>query len=563
MVSGFLKYLMYLSISGRLKKFYASLDSPYSAQVERLTEMIERNADTEFGREHLFDRIKTVEEYKKSVPIQSYSDFKPYLESMREGKNNILVADTVSMFGVTSGSTAEPKFIPITRRFTVEYHNSHLIWMYNMVKDRDARVIGSIFSMVSPAEEGRTAGGIPYGSSSGKQYRDQSIPIRLLHPIPYSAFLLHDMATKYRVALTLALRNDLRVVNSVNPSTLLLIADTLANIGEELIESIAACSFNGLQEIPEELRVILEKGLRPLPGRVKRLREILRTDGILTPRVVWPNICAINTWQGGSAPFYLDKVRECWGDAPQRCLGLRATEGMFSIPLQDYTPNAVLAINGHFMEFVEAESELRPDSPTLLAHELEVGRQYRLIITTSSGLYRYDLGDIVEVTGRLKNTPEVAFIHKAGGVLSVTGEKVYENHIVEVMSRIVGSSEYGISDFSVTIELNAGVRYVLLAEFVPGRDMGNLQSLLNSFDSELSRVNCEYSDKRRSGRLERPVLYILGRGTYSRYREYLVNQGRPDGQIKPMHLIKPYGKGSVEDSTDDFIRMAELLARIE
>ena len=563
MVSGFLKYLMYLSIAGRLRKFYASLERPGESQVERLTDMIGHNADTEFGRDHLFAKISNVSEYKRSVPIRSYNEFKPYLDRMLGGRNNVLVADKVSMFGVTSGSTAEPKFIPITRRFTVEYHNSHLLWMYNMVRDRDSRVIGSIFSMVSPAEEGRTVGGIPFGSSSGKQYRDQSIPIRALHPIPYSTFLLPEMQTKYHVALTLALRKDLRVINSVNPSTLITIGDILARNGEELLADMASCRFDNITGIPAKLRVILEKHLRPVPARVARLREILKVDGVLTPRAVWPNICAINTWQGGSAAFYLDKVKQLWGNAPQRCFGLRATEGMFTVPLRDSTPSAVLAVNGHFMEFAEAESELKPDSPTLLASELEHGKRYRLIITTSSGLYRYDLGDIVEVTGRVRNTPEVAFLHKAGGVLSLTGEKVYESHIVEVMSGIAGRVGYEITGFTVTVELQDSARYVLLLELAEVQSESALRSVLSLFDSELSRVNCEYRDKRCSGRLQPPIIYLLKSGTYDRYRELLVKRGRPDGQIKPLHLIKPYGEGRVEDSPDEFIQTAEFLVRVE
>ena len=563
MLSKFLKYLMYLSIAKRLQKFDLALEAPALAQKEKFKDIISRNVGTEFGEKYSFKNIKTISDYRKAVPIKDYTGFKPYVDLMIKGKENILVAGKVNMFGVTSGSTAAPKFIPITRHFTVEYHNSHLIWMYNMVKSRSDSVIGSIFTMVSPATEGLTEGGIPYGSSSGKQYRDQSIPIRALHPIPYSAFLIDDIQSKYHVALAFALGKDIRVVNSVNPSTLVMIAKILADRGEMLVEDLAASQFNNIPSSKQNLRSVLSKRLKPVPDRVDFLRDIIKRNGTLTPKAVWPNICAINTWQGGNAPFYLSKVSSLWGSAPQRCFGLRATEGMFSIPLDDFTASAVLAVNGHFLEFIEDGCEVKEDSATLLAHELEVGKRYRVVITTSSGLYRYDLGDVVEVTGMRKNTPEVAFLHKAGGVLSITGEKVYEDQVVDVMSFVSTKLDYDIVGFSVTIEIAENVRYALIVELSHLPDDAWNKKLIDMFDSELKKQNIEYRDKRASGRLHKPVLVIIKSGSYEKHRDLLVSKGRHDGQIKPPHLLKVQKEGKVSADTHEFFEYAEIVGRFE
>ncbi len=563
MLSNFLKKLMYLSVARRLHLFDQALLDPATAQRARFSAIIGRNRDTVFGREHGFSRISTIDEYRRAVPIREYLDFKEYIDPMCDGKEGVLVAANVEMFGVTSGSSAEPKFIPITREFTHEYHNSHLLWMYNMVKDRSAGVVGSIFSMVSPAQEGLTAGGIPYGSSSGKQYRDQSVPIRMLHPIPYPVFLIKNLEAKYHVALVIALGSDIRVANSVNPSTLVMIADILAAKGGELLADLESGELKNAPDFSGELKQRIIKDLKPVPARVAFLRRILDSDGVLTPKRVWPNLCAINTWQGGNAPFYLAKVARLWGEAPQRCLGLRATEGMISIPLADATASAPLAVNGHFLEFVEDGIKVKGDTPTLLAHELDPGKKYRLIITTSAGLYRYDLGDIVRVSGMRGNTPEVEFLHKAGGVLSVTGEKVYEDQVVMVMSRITSGIACEVLGFSVTVELAEQVRYILAVEL--GRDCteAELEILVSKFDSELKRVNMEYRDKRASGRLAMPVLILLARGAYAAYRSQLVGMGRPDGQLKPPHILQPQCEGMTSGATCSFFDVARIERRFE
>ncbi len=564
MIGRFLKNLMYLAVAGRLKKFTASLESPEEAQLERFWKILANASGTVFAADHSFAKIRSIDDYRKAIPIRDYSGFFPYIDSMLSGAENVLVSDPVNMFAVTSGSTAQPKFIPITRSFTVEYHNSHLIWMYYMMKQRSDKIIGSIFSMVSPAEEGRTSGGIPYGSSSGKQYRDQSIPIRALHPLPYSLFLISNPQVKYYAALILALLYDLRAVNSVNPSSLVMLANFLRDNSEMMIEDISSRKLSIANELPADIKaVILARLSHVKKSRINHLRNVISNEGWLLPKAVWSNISAINTWQGGNAPFYLGRVRELWGNAPQRCLGLRATEGMFTIPLEDNSASGVLAVNGHFMEFIEDGVEVGAETATLLAHELEIGKRYRLIITTSSGLYRYDLGDIVEVTGMNKNTPEVAFLHKAGGVLSITGEKVYEDQLVAVMSRICRKYAKKVNGFSVSVEFTDRVRYVLLLELEYNIAADKLEELLCEFDNGLAQENIEYRDKRKSGRLEHPFLLLLEKGSYQRFRESLVLQGRPDGQIKPLHIIKPYGKGLITDSDADFFRSAVVRKRIE
>lgn len=539
----FLRYAQHLPLRGRLTRYFASLDAPEATQAARLRDILAANVGTVFGREHGFAAIENADAYRRAVPVRPYAAFAPYIERMRNSEGDVLVAQPVTMFAMTSGTEAAPKYVPVTRRFTVEHHYMHLMWMWQMINARPLRIIGPVLTLVSPAETERTPGGIPCGASSGKQYRDQSIPLRRMHPVPYEVFLIPDCLRKYYAMLLFALNSDVRTVNSVNPSSLALLADVLNDYAGPLLDDLAFGTLGAMPGFSADERITLGRRLRPAPARAAALRALLRRERRLLPRDVWPNLAAINTWQGGCAPFYLPRVRAAWGDAPQRDWGLRATEGIFSVPHADGTASGTVATGAHFLEFfdvTDGETEPGEFPETRLAHELEPGRRYRLICTTSGGLYRYDMGDIVEVTGFNRRTPEIAFLHKAGGTLSVTGEKVTASHAARAGT--AAAREVGPLDgFTVTVEMLATPRYAIYAEPAPGHELpeGRLPALAATLERELAAANIEYRDKRASGRLAPPVAYALPRGSYRAWRAYRVNHGSPDGQIKPPQLLRP------------------------
>src|SRR5262249_34888412 len=116
--------------------------------------------------------------------------------------------------------------------------------------------------------------------------------------------------------------------------------------------------------------------------------------------------------------------------------------GHHTIPLHDGRPEGVLAISGNYYEFVPVE-EIQCQRPTALeCHELEVGREYYLVVTTSSGLYRYDLGDVVRCTGYLGQAPLLEFLHKGVHWSDMEGEKVSEYQVVQAVS--AASHELGL-----------------------------------------------------------------------------------------------------------------------
>ncbi len=533
--------LFSLVMRPRMKRFKTDLQNPLAAQERRLHEILAANANCVFGQEHGFGAINGFDDFRSAIPIRAYEDFIPWIERMKRGEPNQLVSQPVDMFATTSGTSSVPKFCPVTQRFTIEHHSQHLLWMFHLAQDHPRIMHGAFLSLISPAESGRTTGDIPYGSSSGRQYQNQALPIRRRHAVPYEVFQLNDYDARYHALLVFALGKEISIATSVNPSTLVLLANLMAEQAEPLLADLARGKLEHAPGLSPDTRRLLEAKLQPAPKRAAFLRETIKVNNKLLPRFAWPHLAVIVTWQGGSAPFYLAQLDELWGRVPRRCLGLRASEGTFSIPLADNTANGVLAAGGHVMEFLPEDCPVTPGVRTLLAHELERGRRYRIIITTSGGFYRYDLADIVEVTGFNNQTPEITFLHKTGNVLSITGEKVTEDQVVKVM-RDIESTGAALRGFTVTLEMVQPPRYVLAVE--PGDvSMEVLREMPAGFDRGLRAVNEEYATKRESGRLAMPRLLLLASGAYRDFRKHLAQAGRPDGQIKPPHLVKPPGPG--------------------
>lgn len=566
-------------MSRPLSRFREAVKRPFASQEEALRRILRENADTEFGKRHGFAKMagkpgtELWRDFRRDVPIRGYADFLPEIERMKNGEANVLIPGRPEMFSLTSGTTSEPKFCPVNRTFIKEHHRQHLLWMYNVYNDHPRVNEGKYLVVASPSEMGRTGGGIPFGAMSGKQLDVQSIPVRRRMAAPALIQHLPEAEDRWFNFLLFALAEEnLRVVTSVNPSTLVSMANRMNRDAERLIEHLAKGHPDADRREACPAARQLGQAFRPIPERAKRLGEIYRAEGQLRPAAAWPGLEMLLTWQGGSSSFYLPHVAALWGRTPQRCLGLRASEGTFTIPLRDHTASAVLAVGGHVMEFIpESQGDPKPGTPTLLAGQLEKDGLYRLVVTTSGGFYRYDMGDLVRVTGFNQRTPEVAFERRAGAVLSATGEKLTEDQVVGAME-VAAASGPLMNGFTLTWEMEDGVvRYVLAFECTGGdevvRTRGKLlgervRQLLAVFDDELMSRNCEYQAKRDDGRIAFPRAVLLAEGSYERMRARLAGEGKPENQIKQRVLAAPPGPGRFPVTGCPFFDNMPIIAEI-
>ena len=161
-----------------------------------------------------------------------------------------------------------------------------------------------------------------------------------------------------------------------------------------------------------------------------------------------------------------------------------------------------------------------------------------MLLSTSAGLYRYNIGDVVRVTGMRERTPVVEFLHRAGSTCSITGEKLTEEHVVEAMSAAAPALGLAVEGFTLHPAPDGFPHYVLLLEPAGSPPAGTLRALLHAFERELAGRNIEYSAKRRSERLGPPELWVAAKGSYDARRRHRMEAGANDAQLKPIHLTR-------------------------
>jgi GH3 auxin-responsive promoter len=535
-----------LAASLRLGAFAAGLRfrrataRPEVAQAAVLRALLRRNADTVFGRHHSFARIRDARDYAAAVPVRDFEGFRPFVDRIVAGEPAVLTAEAPVMFTTTSGTTGQPKLIPVTPTWQAEMTGLMRLWMRGVLQDHPTAFAGDALTLVSPAIEGWTPGGLPIGALSGVAYQRIPRPVRRQYAVPYAAQLIADPDTRYFVIMRLALARSVSVVGTPNATSLVRLADTAATRGEALIRAIhdgdlgvarpALTPASGLS--PADVGWALIAPLRPDPGRARALERVAAAAGLLRPGDAWAGLRLVACWLGGTAGLHARRLADPYGEVPLRDLGLIASEGRITVPLEDGSAAGVLAVHAGFYEFVDEARIDEPDPPVRLAHELVDGGRYYVLLTGWNGLYRYDLNDIVEVQGFHGATPRLAFVRKGRDMVSITGEKLHVNQVLAALREAEDVARLPVWQFRLIPDVDA-CRYDLLVEphgEAPAEEPA--RALLRAFDEALCRLNVEYAGKRASRRLGPPRLQLMRAGWSERAARADVARGQREIQYK-------------------------------
>ena len=534
------RLLLWTRAPSTLRKFAAVTRSPVESRDRLLREILRANADSAFGRRHGFAGITSFPQYQDRVPIAQYEDLEPYITSAMNGEPKQLTTHPPVLFTTTSGTTGASKYIPMTREGKEAKSRLTWLWLCGLYRDHPGIVGGRILSVVSPEIEGHAPSGVPIGAESGHAYRTVPPPVRSMYTSPYQVFTIDDYEAKYYTLLRLAAGQNISLIATVNPSTIVLLADRLGRHTESIIRDVRDGQLSREFAVPEKIRGSLR--LRPDVARATHLeRAAAAGGGILRPGLAWPNLAAIGCWKGGTVGAYLDNFDRHFPQRPPiRDLGYYATELRGSVPMTDDGDSGVLAVGTNLLEFHRADDDSPPDPRSLLSVEdLEVGKRYFVYVTNNSGLYRYDMNDIVEVTGLHNRTPLVRFIQKGKGVVSFTGEKLYEVQVIAAVEAALAAMRGRYHFITAVAELVEGTtpRLVFLTEFDDPVAEQDGSALVDRLDAALGDQNDEYRTKRRSLRYGAPIIRIVRSGEYDRYRRRMVETGqRADGQFKILRL---------------------------
>ncbi|MBQ8927963.1 MAG: GH3 auxin-responsive promoter family protein [Oscillospiraceae bacterium] len=462
-------------------------------QRSYLKALLARNADTAFGREHGFAKLHGYEDFARAVPVRRYEDLAPYIDRIAAGEPHVLTGEPVTLLEPTSGSSGGRKLIPYTASLHREFQCGIRPWIYDLYTRVPGADAGQSYWSVTPVTQGRqyTACGIPIGFEEDTAYfgrLEQHIMRRLFAVDGNVKFAGSMEAFYWQTAKQLLTCPALTLISVWNPTYLTILCDFIRTHARALTRDLPA----------------------PRALSVRRAAAENRFDR------VFPALRVISAWADGSAAPDAKALQGYFPGVLFQPKGLLATECFVSLPLIGETGSR-LSLHSHFFEFRDAKA-----GRICTADALTPGR-YEIIVTTGGGLYRYAIGDMVEILEVFPDAPpRLRFLGRSGITSDLCGEKLTEEFVQSVLISL------GCPDALLAPK---GKQYLLFTQTPVTADA-------------LDRALCEsyhYAYCRRLGQLRQAAVIRVTESPRQVYLRRRVREGMRLGDIKSAHLCADEG----------------------
>ena len=474
----------------RLKEIDLYVNYAGDIQQDVLTKLLTAAKDTDWGRKYDFRSIQSYEDFQRRVPIQTYDDVKLYVQEMIYGEQNILWPSDIHYFAKSSGTTSDKsKFLPLSKESLKNIHY------------RGAQDVVTLYLQMNPQSKLFSGKALILGGSHAPSQPSANNLIGDL-----SAILIENINF---------LANLVRV-----PSKKIALMDEWDSKIEAIVNSTMNKNVTNLSGVPSWMLVVLKK--------------ILEKKGKTTIEEVWPNLEVF--FHGGVAftPYREQYAQIIKSPKMHYVETYNASEGFFGIQNDLLDPSMLLMIDYDiFYEFIPLE-ELDNESPKIVPlEEVELNKNYALVISTSSGLWRYMIGDTVKFTnsrpykfiisGRTKH-----FINAFGEELIIdNAEKGLANACKETGAQVL---EYSAAP--VYMDENAKCCHQWLIEFEKMPD--SLDRFAEILDQSLKELNSDYEAKRSKDIALQPLQIIVARKGL--FYNWLAKKGKLGGQHKVPRL---------------------------
>lgn len=505
---------------------------PDAHQRRVLTDLLEFNSRTAYGRRHGFDRIRTLDDYRRAVPLQTYADLEPYIERAAAGEPDVLTADRPAVFFTSSGSTGAHKKIPVTPRFmrTTFFPFYYAAWApliehFPDVLAHPAAVLNLKHDPV--AAPPTTASGRPHVGASQVDFGETfgeplsaepgtGAPWATL-PVPVAA---GDHTEKMYLRLRLAVEHDVRCVIGINPAMVAALPYQLRLWWPRILKEVHNGTLGGLPHGS------------PNPARAAELEQLADRHGTVRPAHVWPRMRALFCWTTAVASLYLPRLREKFGThvtalpAP-----VAASEGPVAVPLDRHPTAGSLVVTASVYEFADADADLTADTPTLRPHELEAGRDYHVVFSHVGGLYRYAVGDVVRVVDHQGGVPRLEYTGR--GVRSDhAGERLRDAQVIRALSAALAATGLELRNAACRVTTAARPAYAFAVAPLTPWSREESERFTGLLDQALGRESPGYRAARADGRLAAPELLLLDPEAFQRDWQDRVDSGIRPTQVK-------------------------------
>jgi hypothetical protein len=473
----------------RITQIEFFMKHPHEVQLDWFRKLTSQAADTEWGKKYGYNSIKTPEEFQRRVPISDYEAFKPYIERLQAGEQNLLWPTKIKWFAKSSGTTADKsKYIPVSQEAIEECHFKGGKDMLSIYCNNypDTRLFsGKVLGMTGTHNMDEGNGGSYSGDVSAILLENIPFWVSLMRTPGRSVALMDEWESKIDSLAHTTMNEDVTNITGVPSWTLLL------------------------------------------------LKRILEITGKKNMAEVWPNL---ELFIHGGVNFepYRDQFMKIVPKNMHYLEAYNASEGFFGI--QDRTNSFELLLMldyGIYYEFITLD-ELENENPKVLQlHEVKTDEIYALLISTNAGLWRYLIGDTIKftslapyrilITGRTKN-----FINAVGEELMIDNAEKGISMACEQTGAIL--SEFTAAPVYFNDNDNAAHEWLIEFEKAPA----DIQRFGEILDAELQKLNSDYEAKRYHNMILRPpILQVLPKGTFYKW---LKSKGKLGGQNKVPRL---------------------------
>lgn len=449
-------------------------------QEELLFSLLNTAKKTLFGRTYDFENIKSVKDFQEKVPVADYEDLKPYIEKVKRGQRDILWIETPEYFAKTSGTTSGSKYIPISKEgmpFQVKGAQSALF--HYIAKKNNADFVGGKMIFLQGSPELEEVFGVKTGRLSGI----------VAHHIPN--YLQKNRLPSWETNM---------------------MEDWEAKV-DKIVEETEKENMTLISGIPPWLIMYFEKLIEKNGKKIKQ---------------IFPNLQLIVTGGVNYEP-YREKMEELLGGKVDIVQTFPASEGFFAFQ-DDYTKEGLLLLTNHgiFYEFIPLEQYGKPNAQRLTLKDIELNKDYALILTTNSGLWAYSIGDVVRFID--KNPHRILVSGRTKHFTSAFGEHVIAFEVEEAIKATVEKFPAQITEFHLAPEVNPeeGLPYhEWFIEFE--KEPENLDVFKNELDDQLRKRNTYYDDLISGNILQKLHISKLQKNAF---QEYAKSEGKLGGQNK-------------------------------
>ena len=461
------------------------VQNPIAAQREVLQDLVTHGQYSELGRKYRMNKLFSIRDFKKAIPIHEYNDLKPYIDRLMKGEQNLLWDSPVTWFAKSSGTTSDKsKFIPITEESLEDCH-------YQAAKD-----LLSLYYNFNNESDLLTGKGLVIGGSHQISSLNEEA-----HYGDLSAVLLQNTPIWSSWIRT--------------PELSIALMDEWENKIEQLAQSTIHENVTSVTGVPTWTLVLFKR--------------ILEITGKLNMKEVWPNL-ELYVHGGVSFTPYKDQFKKILGEGIHYMETYNASEGFFAAQDNLNEDGMLLFLqHGIFFEFMPLEEYGKPDPQTIGLKDVELNKNYALVISTNGGLWRYLLGDTVvftslqpfrvKVSGRIKH-----FINAFGEEIIIdNADKAIAAACIKTNSIV---NDYTAAPVYFSDNGNGAHEWLIEFEHKPS----DITEFAFELDNALKSVNSDYEAKRyKDIALRLPLVKALDKGIF---KEWLRKKGKLGGQHK-------------------------------